>query len=131
MTGNGVIYQVVFNTEIFDTLGEYNNATGLFTASKTGLYIFTARIQTSGVTAAHNNYLFYFNVNGVNGYGGTQCNAGALSTSGIFTPNISALIPLTAGDTVSSRLQVSGGAQVIDVVGGAGFPSYFSGKMVG
>lgn len=129
VTGNGVIYQIVFGTELFDTLNEYNNATGLFTAANTGLYIFTARIQSFSVAVAHNNYQFYFNVNGTNGYGGIQCNAGAIQTGGVFTPNIAALIPLTAGDTVATILQVSGGAQVIDI--NSGFVSYFSGKMVG
>lgn len=45
VTGNGTEYTVVFNTEVDDYLGEYNNTTGVFTAQRTGKYLFSACIS--------------------------------------------------------------------------------------
>jgi hypothetical protein len=41
VTGNATEYTVVFDTEVHDYRSEYNNATGVFTALRTGKYMFS------------------------------------------------------------------------------------------
>jgi hypothetical protein len=41
VTGDGTEYIVVFDTEVYDYLSEYDNTTGTFTAKRTGKYMFS------------------------------------------------------------------------------------------
>jgi len=57
--------KVVFSTENTDNLSEYNNTTGVFTATNSGYYIIAARVMTSSyVWTAGNRYLIRCLVNG-------------------------------------------------------------------
>ena len=44
-TGNGANATVVFDTEVFDRLSEYDTATGVFTAGRSGKYLLSAFLK--------------------------------------------------------------------------------------
>lgn len=50
--GDGVTYNIVFDTELFDTNSNYNNTTGIYTIPITGYYYIAASAYLSGATGA-------------------------------------------------------------------------------
>jgi len=129
VTGNGTVYTIIFDTEVFNYLGAYNNSTGVFTAPETGLYLFCGHIASSGyattnspillelVTTLRTFRLFYST--GVN-----------LIPTAYGMP-FAVLCNMTAGNTASIVLTVSGSVMdAVDVDGAASPITYFSGKQV-
>lgn len=51
VTGNVTWYTIVCDTVIKDQGSDYNNSTGIFTAPKTGAYVFSTGSYLSGTTA--------------------------------------------------------------------------------
>jgi hypothetical protein len=66
VTGNNTIYQIVFDNVIYDTNGNYNNGTGVYTASVAGVYAVSAFVTANNIQP--NMYLegCYISLNGVN-----------------------------------------------------------------
>ena len=56
VTGNSTEYAIVFDTEIYDYKSNYNNATGVFTAPRTGKYLICASVRI-GVSPGVTTYL--------------------------------------------------------------------------
>lgn len=116
VTGNGTEYAIVFNSETYDYLGEYNNTTGNFVAQRTGKYIFTAQVEiavTAGVTTcalriSTSNRDYYI-------YRGDTDNI--YSGSGQITFNGSCIADLDAGDTARVTIVISGlGGDTVDIL---------------
>lgn len=63
-TGDGTAYTMIFNTEHTDITSNYNNATGIFTCSETGLYRFEYNINYSS-NSGGTNIFSYIVVNGI------------------------------------------------------------------
>ena len=115
VTGNTTEYTVVFDSEIYDYKSNYNNATGVFTAPRTGKYLMSASVRitaASGVTTylakfatSNRAYPFY--------RGDTDSIRDA---AGTFTCAGSFVCDMDAGDTARVTITVIGlGADTVDV----------------
>ena len=117
VTGDGTAYTMIFNTEVLDQNSDYNNTTGVFTAPVTGYYKFFSSVSMDDVDNDHDYGEYYF-----------DHNAGTASFAAIYENfsntsdpnhdldvNIASGAYLTAADTVSVVLKVTGGAKSIDV----------------
>ena len=51
VTGDGTAYTVIFDSVITDQQSNYNNSTGIFTAPIAGMYLVTAGVTFTGLTA--------------------------------------------------------------------------------
>jgi hypothetical protein len=115
VTGNGTEYQIVFNSELYDYLGEYNNTTGTFTASRSGKYIFSVSVKIAVATAV-TTYVIKLTTSNREYYlfrGDTDAIRGG---DGSLTIGSSFIADLDKNDTARVRITVNGlGADTVDV----------------
>lgn len=133
-TGDGTVYTVICDTAI-KNIGSYlNTTTGIFTAPVTGLYVFTFYITLNNIGAAHttaqvqlattatagtikllyaNPYAMLGLADGVNIFGGT------------------AVVQLSATETVTPQIIVSGSTKTVSSGGLTNKYNFFSGWLLG
>jgi hypothetical protein len=125
-TGAGTDYTIIFDTELYDIGNNYNNGTGTFTAPVTGIYRFSAGVLATGCTIANICYLGLIHSGGNSKY--TFVSRAAASYD--FDLTISSDIKLTAAETVSVIVSVSGEAgNTVDIGGAASF-TWFCGSLI-
>lgn len=123
------LHVVLFETEVEDSLGLYNAATGVFTADRAGVWLFSSQMLWVVNSGGSNRQFIFSRTTDASGIFGVD-NVPPLSTSsprgGSSTP-----IRLTKGETVRVFAnQNSGAALQLDASGGTGYPA-FSGVFVG
>ena len=122
VTGDGTVYTVVFDSELFDA--QNNFASNTFTAPITGYYQIAWNITLTGVSTSHT--LGELNlVTSPRSYR-SAANYGAMQTSGELTLTGSLLVPLSYGETAYITIAVTGGAKEVDVATN----SWFTGTLV-
>jgi hypothetical protein len=134
VTGDGTVYTVGFNQEVFDQGSDFNPATGTFTVPVTGKYKFTANVLLANLGAAHTAGDISINVAGATAYqfASSLCNPGAgRNPTNQYSMQVTAFASLTAGDTVTVRVNVSNGGKTVGVFGSASpqFWTYFDGSL--
>lgn len=117
VTGDGTIYTIQFNTEIFDQNGDFSS--GTFTAPVSGRYPLGGSITLLQLTASHTGgNLRVATSNRL--YGLLGMNWGAIRDNGNgLVLNWSCLADMDAADTASVTIQVSNGTKVVDLFGEA------------
>lgn len=132
-TGDGtLISPIIYDTELFDVQGNYDNATGIFTAPVTGYYSFSASVSLSNLIAAHVDGFFQFVTSAAN----QTCFAIIISPGKVFQSSASStlwsssnIFRLAAGDTMQVSVQVTGSTKTV-TVGGASSTVYFRGALL-
>lgn len=127
VTGNDTNYTVLFDTEVFDTSSAFNPGTGVFTASKTGKYLFSGVVTIGDIAVGHDRgyiALVTSNRQYLHRIGPMQVANAFAQASFPF----SFLADMDAADTASVVVNVGASTQVIDVKGG-GY-TWFAGHMV-
>ena len=134
VTGAGTV-TVVFDTESFDVSNSYNNATGVFTAPKTGKYFFYATVRIENLTALMTAAQISIAATGQSIFS----NLTNLAISRTITPNdvntmqVSGIISMTTADTAQVQVTVLNGAgNTASIYGGpaAVNSTYFSGQLL-
>ncbi len=109
---NGAFTKVIFNTEVFDNLAEYDNTTGVFTATYTGYYQVNAAALSANVTwGAGEVWIIGLHKNGVIYSNGSRMIASAVITSQLSS-NYSDIVYLVATDYIDMRIFQNQGAAV-------------------
>jgi len=118
VTGDNTSYTIVYGTKSFD-YGE-NFATDTFTAPMDGVYLIQASVTFGPLTSSHTSGNFNIAIAG-NSYRIWQGNPFAIydASSNVVCLNGLAIIQMTAGQTATALLQISGGTKTVDIAGSA------------
>lgn len=126
VTGDGTIYTIVFDTEVYDQGSNFNTGTGIFTAPVTGKYLFTAGILFQGLLTTHQPLLQNLTSGLTLNYGNYEATFG-----GNFPMSCSWVVSMTAGDTAKINAIVGNGTKTADIYGAGGDPrTFFSGALI-
>lgn len=131
VTGDGTVYTVIFDSEIFDQNNDYNNATGVFTAPVTGRYFFAAGVLATNLGAGHtdgNCALVASNrtlVSSINSPGAIRNNG---NQTGL---GITSYVDMDSGDTASVTVTISNSTLTVGVAGNSAPTefTFFSGQL--
>lgn len=131
VTGNGGVYDIYYDTELFDRGNDFNTTTGVFTAPVAGLYALTATVMLRGMSTAATFATFSLRTSNRNYVVDQGLNVAAGQPQ--IAMVIHALADMDAGDTAAPRIVVIGMAgNTADVYGTAAsdLQTYFSGHLV-
>lgn len=130
-TGDGTVYTLICDTEVFDVGANYNNASGVFTAPVTGKYFFSGGVYFSAIGTSFGFAIKIVAtsvtlINNFNYFNGAVANQNGLVISGI--------VAMTANDTCTLAAVGSFGTKNNTIsntaAGGAGNATFFSGYLV-
>jgi hypothetical protein len=131
VTGNNATGTVQFNTAPINVGTCFNTGTYTFTAPTTGRYLLTADFGTYGLTAAMNEGSVAFVCTGQT-YSQLLGNVGAMrDSSGQLPVSISRIVQLTAGNTCTVSIRMSGGAGNVVAIQSTLQNTQFSAYMLG
>lgn len=132
VTGDGTLYTILFDTELWDIGGNYNAASGIFTAPTTGLYLFVAGVTMGGLAAGNTIVDSAFRNSALAAYSLVIDTNAATARDANNQLTMSSLthLYLTAADTVLVSARAFSTTKVVDVIGGATVGTYFGGMLV-
>ncbi len=132
VTGDGTEVNAALPDVILDTNSGYNTGTGTYTipVGLTGKWKFTSQLTGSGFDVTNTSSYMIFRGSLV--VFSSQINPSVISESGILALySATAIYQLSAGDTITCNLSVSGSASKnVSLVGGLG-QCYFTGEYLG
>jgi hypothetical protein len=139
-TGDGVDYDVICDTEIFDRNTSYDNTTGVFTAKCAGLYQFSAIWTYTNLGASHTTStsgLVHRNASNatIRAYkpaGGINPIAMAAGAGTEFTREMSILVEMGEGEKMVLVADVAGSTRTVGLKGNntGTVHTYFAGKLL-
>lgn len=127
VTGDGTIYTILFDETDADRGAGFDTVTGIFTAPKTGYYLFTAGILLKELSVAtHNTIDIKFvtdeiapNQQAPIGLDASPAASGEIARSG------AALLHMTVGGEATVTVAVGGSAKTVDIGSLCKWQGYF------
>ena len=131
VTGDGTDYTIIFDSEVLDQNGDYNNSTGIFTAPVTGFYHFGVSIYCQNFGASHSDIVLKYKTSGsLTDVRLVSQDPQNILTLSNLTVAGSTMLYLTAGTTVEAIVNVSGSTKTIGILGnGTQYYSFAWGKL--
>jgi hypothetical protein len=128
VTGDGTVVDVIFDTELHDHAGSYDNATGIFTADRDGLYEFKASALLYGRTAAETRVVLQL-VTSVKSFSDDATESNVVIPE--VVRRVSVDVYLKKGQTAKAQVVAYNGTKVVDLLGDSTqIVTFFSGKLV-
>ena len=131
VTGDGTLYKIAFDNEVYDTRGSF--ATDTFTASCAGQYEFNWSICLTGLLSGHTG----LTLGVIHRRGGSVVESAATisnphaQANGInYSVTGATSLKMMEGDTLELNITVAGSTLVVDVLGAATVYTWFAGKYV-
>jgi hypothetical protein len=133
VTGDGTVWDGIFDTIQYNVGGGYDNVTGLFTAPSAGIYVFNASLNIGGLAAAYTSSQAFFqdpmsNFRNINFFAG---NPGAVNDPLVANFGISgsAQIQLALGQQARVVFYAADSVKSIFIQGStvSAYNTYFSG----
>lgn len=121
VTGDGTLYTIILDSELYDVGGNFNLGTSTFTAPVTGKYMFVATYGFENVGAAHTTLVTYIVATGITINTYTVNPAAMVSVStipGYVVLSGTGIIAMTAGDTCVFKTAIYGGTKTVSMSGG-------------
>lgn len=120
VTGDATLYNIAFDTVLFDTTSSFNTGTGRFVCPRAGKYLFSVGIRLNDLTTAWNYVEARWVIDGgTTNYFIWLSNAiptGATSPNFLFISN-TVILDLALNQTVGAETTVAGSTKSIDVQG--------------
>lgn len=123
VTGDGTIYDITFNNEIFDQGSDFASST--FTAPVTGRYFLTAQVFVESLTASVNYCGLYLKTSNRD-YRNLIAHQVAY---GEASYNVVAIADMDVGDIANVKVSCAGITKVLDIAGDARFV-FFAGTLI-
>lgn len=129
VTGDGTVARVPFDTVVFDNTGSFTTgASAQFTAPVTGRYLFSTVVEISPGISTTTLFLSQFAATSRSLNGGLIL---YVTTGTTCAPTNTAIIDMTAGDTLRVNAVASNGTKTASIVGSASpYSTYVSGYLV-
>lgn len=126
ITGDGTLYTVVWDTEVFDPSDSFSLVTGRLTAKVTGKFLLNGVATLGGVIAGHDRIFVQIATTARN-YSREFGDVPADSNTRVGV-ELTCIADMTEGDTAEFQVFVAGSTKVVDVISGAN--SYFTGTLL-
>lgn len=130
VTGDGTVYTVICDHVTGQLGSNYNNATGVFTAPRTGYYLLTFQLTLVNVGAAHTSLIASITVSSPSMVSQNTYNAFSISEGGVLAISFGNVFFMNSGATATCTAQVSNGAKTVEVYGAANGGTLFTGFQV-
>lgn len=131
VTGDGTVWTVVWDTEIYDQGNDF--ASNTFTAPVTGMYFFSVSVDPTGLSSDNTSWYVQLVTTGAT-YRGYLRNPWAYKYVNTTLCKLDVIAPMTATDTAYVQLMIGGSAKDADIQGNAGtggpMVNYFSGSLI-
>jgi hypothetical protein len=129
VTGDGTVFTVICNTEIFDIGNNYNNATGIFTAPITGKYWFVGTVWFGNIAAGNQGNVQILTT--ARRYAGAGFNPSTVKdANNQVIQHATAIADMNAGDTARLQMSVTGQAKTVGAFGNGEPLMFFQGRLV-
>ena len=136
-TGDGTVYNIVYDAEVYDQANNFNITTGIFTAPFDGIYMFSGSAFLLGLSPAFTVGILQLNITGnistAKSYIIDYINPGAVETSSNFyqADGSTILAKMTALDEAFISIQVGGSTSTVSInSSGSPFQSFFQGVLI-
>lgn len=116
-TGDSTTYDIVWDTEIYDPSGSFNNATGIYTSKVTAPHIFTATVTIDDIAAGHDRIFLSITTSNRDyqqDFGDVPADA-----NGRIGLSLTCIADMDEGDTAKVQILVGGSTKVIDIKSGS------------
>lgn len=133
VTGDNSTYNIIPNIVIWDQNSDYNNANGVFTAPKTGKFLFTASVTFDDMTSG---YTAFFNAFDSSNRTARLWSFNNIGGTGIFTNECvsvgSVVLDMDVADICKISCRVYGSTKTVDVYssGSTDLDTSFSGCLL-